>query len=145
MSTVDTSSQLKNKALLASITDVALTSSSEPIGIDFSGKNVHVINPTESPVFDGGDEWQGRYNSVPHQKYIVERMPEHIRRRGYGIFVLAIPSRKDVIVHITHGSDIFLTHVTGLAAQKSLVEYAKNRNILVSVPTLSVVQTIKIN
>lgn len=140
---MDLSSQLKNESLLARITDVALTSSSEPIGIDFAGKNVHVINPTESPVFDGGGEWQGRYNSVPHQKYIAERTPQHIRRCHYGIFVLVVPSRKDVIVHITHGSDIFLTHVTGLCAQKSLVEYAKDRNILVSVPVLSVVQTIK--
>ena len=140
---MDTSSRLKNESLLANITDGALTSSSEPIGIDFLGRNVHVINPTESPVFDGGDEWQNRYNSVPMQKYIVERMPERIRLSHYGIFVLAVPFRKDVIVHITHGSDIFLTHVRGLSAQKSLVEYAKDRNMLVSIPTLTVVQAIK--
>ena len=140
---MDTSSRLKNETLLASITDRALTSSSEPIGIDFLGRNVHIINPTESPIFDGGDQWQSRFNSVPRQKYIADRMPESIRLSHYGIFVLAVPFWKDVIVHITHGSDVFLTHVTGLSAQKSLVEYAKDRNMLVSVPTLTVVQTIK--
>ena len=142
MSTVDTSSQLKNETLLASIVDSALTSNLEPIGVDFLGRKIHVTNPADSPTYLNNPDWKARYTQHVYQKWVHERTPAGGRKTGYGFYVVGIPRLNDLIIRIEHGNEVFVTHVKDKSAWKSLIEFAKNQGIFISLPLLGLVSAI---
>ena len=139
MSTVDTSSQLKNKTLLASIVDSALTSNLEPVGIDFLGRKIHVTNPSDSPTYLDNPDWKARYSQHVYQKWVHEKIPAGVRKTGYGFYVVGIPRLNDLIIRIEHGNEVFVTHIKDQSARKSLIEFAKNQSIFISLPLLGLV------
>jgi hypothetical protein len=142
MSTVDTSSQLKAKTLLASIVDSALTSDTEPVGIDFLGRKIHVTNPSDAPTYLDNPDWKARYTQHAYQKWVHERTTAGVRKTEYGFYVVGIPRRNDLVIRIEHGNEVFLTHVKDKSAWKSLIEFAKNQGIFICLPQLGLVNAI---